>query len=456
MKWIPHPYQRRALIHTLNNPYSAIFLDPGLGKTSIALAAIKLLILKGELEKCALVVAPLRVMQNVWPSERDKWDNFQDIDIVAIHGSRKYENLYAESDIKVTTPDMIKWIVKTIQNHGGVCPFDGLWIDESTKFKNRTTARFAQLKKILPDFKHRHIMSGTPTPNDVRDIWAQMQIVDRGERLGNDFERFQKQTMDRGWGQFSYEERPEARRMVARAIKDVTIRMRAKDWLKLPELIEEDVEITLPPKAMKQYKIMENEMYLQLEESDDPVTAINAAAKTLKCWQISNGFVYNEDGEAADIHDAKVEALKELVEESANRQIMISYYFKHDKALLQDAFPGARVLTDNVNAVSEDWNSGKARLMLVHQRSAAHGLNLQGAGGPIHIIWFGLTWSLESYLQVNARAHRQGVKSNVVVHRVIAKGTIDMLMRERLSKRQVADMKLTDALLAWRDGNLPV
>lgn len=451
MKWKPRSYQLRAIQHVLRNRGSALFLDPGLGKTSIVLACVRLLRIKGELRKPALIVAPRRVIDTTWPDEMTKWDQFKDLSCVKVVGSDAQKNRALwdiETPIKLVTPDTVRWMASSIRKHRSL-PFDSIWIDESTKFKSPGSRRFRSLRHLFKKVPRRCILSGTPTPNGLLDLWSQMFMVDLGEALDTSFERYKRRffKVDQ-WNRWQVHIKEGAEEEIHRLIAPLCLRMSSDDWLKLPPLLHPDpIKVLLDDRSYKLYRQMEKQMFVELDE--DKVTAASAAAKSMKLHQITNGHVYDEDGQSTRLHEVKIVALTALLEEIGDRQTIIAYTFKSDLEMLRGEFEG-EVLADDTKKISKTWNSGKTRRLFAHPRSVAHGLNLQGAGGEIHIVWYGLTWSLEDFIQLNKRAHRQGVENRVVVHRIMAENTIDEAIAERLVAKDRIQENLLQYLKRYR------
>ena len=454
MRWIPHKYQLRALRFVMRNEEGALFLDPGLGKTSIALMAIVLLILKGAIKKGVLIVAPLRVAHTVWPAEIEKWDQFQELTYTIVHGKDKEKNLWRNVDIKITTPDTMVWIrdqIKMVR----VMPFDVLFVDESSKFKSVSTNRFKALKPMLKRFKRRYVMTGTPSSNGLLGVWAQLYIAGLHKPLGSSFSRWKKEEFVRPvfGSKWVVVPRELAIARTRKKIAPWVLRMKAEDWIKVPPIIERDVIVQLSPKSRKVYNTMRTDMQVEFEE-EVTITALFAAAKSMKLHQCSNGFMYGDRKakEVVRIHRDKIDTMFDLLEEiGEDRQVIIVFTFKEDRAMmleygLRKIRPDAVDIREDTDRLCKAWNDGDQKTLLAHPRSVAHGLNLQGAGGPVHIIWFSLTWSLEDYLQMNKRANRQGAKTHTMVHRLMSEGTIDGHIAKRLTDKEEEQASLINAM----------
>lgn len=464
--WQPHFYQQDAVEFLIDNPQSGLFLDPGLGKTAISLTAINYLI-RAKKIKAALVVAPLRVIYSVWPEEIKKWKNFSNLTCTILHGKTKKSLFDTAKHIYLINPEGLPWLVKALLaslKAGGQCPFNALWIDESTKFKNHETkTRFEPIKTMRPLFKRRHIMTGTPAPRGLLDLWAQLYLLDGGETLGKNFYKFRKKyfyTDD--WNKHKWIPRPGSADKIHRAIAPSVLEISARGHLQLPAIIYNKILVTLPDKAMALYENMENDFFMELDGAQASAQA--AVAASLKCHQIANGRVYEDVEKGAvvtatrdilDVHSAKLDALRDLVDELNGKPLLIAYHYKHDLAALKKLFGanvahiGSGVSVNETKKTIEKWNLGELPILLGHPVSMAHGLNLQAGGNDV--CWFSLTWNLEEYLQFNARVYRQGVKGSVRIHHIIAKNTIDLVMFSRLGEKEKVQKSLRDALREYRE-----
>jgi hypothetical protein len=470
VKWTPWKYQLTALSHILSNPKSGLFLDPGLGKTSISLSAIRILLESGN-SKGILIIAPLRVTYSVWPQEIEKWENFKNLTHTILHGDNKDSLWTDKKDIYLINPEGLKWLHTELLKGlkaGKKLPFDSLWIDESTKFKSYDSARFGYISDMLPLFKRRHIMTGTPAPKNLLDLWSQMFILDDGAALGNNYHKFKnKYFYTEDWNKYNWKLKDFADKEIQKAMSHLVLEMSSKDYLDMPKLIINDIPVILPAKAMSLYKEMEKEFFISLDNMESSAEA--EAQSSAKCHQISNGRVYedipkdlNEDEirkfkktrKTLDVHTAKIEALKDLIDELNGKPLLISYYFKHDLESLKSTFKDIKVIgsgttASETNQLVSDWNNGKLLLLAAHPGAMAHGLNLQKGGNDI--CWFSQTWNLEDYLQYNARIYRQGVTGDSVrIHRLIGKDTIDEAMVMRLKSRDEDQLDLRAAIKQYR------
>ena len=447
MKFIPHDYQKIAIEKIINLPAVGLFLEMGLGKTVSALTAIQeLLYDRFEVSK-VLVIAPLRVAQSTWSGEIEKWDHLQGLRLVKVLGSEKQriEALHQPADIWIINRENTEWLV---DYYGQKWPFDMVVIDELSSFKNPRSKRFRALRKVRPLIKRIVGLTGTPAPNGLIDLWSQIYLLDQGERLGKTLTSYRNRYFDPGRRNqniiFEWIPKPFAEERIYEKISDICVSMKAEDWLQLPERIDNVIEVELPEKVKLQYKQFEKDLILPLLESD--VTAANAAVLTNKLLQMANGAIYDEFGEAKEIHDAKLEALEEVVEAANGKPVMVVYAYKHDLDRIRKRLKKYNPRTLDSDQDVQDWNAGKIQVLLLHPASGGHGLNLQ-TGGNI-IVWFGLTWGLEYYQQANARLYRQGQTERVIVHHIIAKGTMDEEVLKALTGKAATQNGLMEAVKA--------
>lgn len=439
MRYFPHDYQRYATDFIINNPISAVLLEMGLGKSVISLSAINELMLDYFDVSRTLVIAPLRVANNTWPDEIKKWEHLKYLSYSVVTGSEK-ERLAAlrkPAHIYLINRENVDWLI-TIS--GIPWKFDMVVIDELSSFKSYQAKRFKSLLKVRPKVKRIVGLTGTPSSNGLMDLWAEFRLLDMGERLGRYITYYRQNFFvpDKRNQQmiFSYKPKDGAEKKIYSLISDITISMKSKDFLKMPECVMNEVIVTLSDKEQKLYDSLKQDMVLSLEENE--IDAINAAALSNKLLQMSNGAVYNDDKESFHIHDRKLDALEDLIEGANGKPVLVAYWFKHDLEKIKDRFDVREI--KSAKDIS-DWNEGKIPVALIHPASAGHGLNLQAGGSTL--IWFGLTWSLELYQQTNARLYRQGQDSTVVIHHILTKGTID----EDVMKALKAKEKIQDALI---------
>lgn len=444
MKYIPYSYQEYALKFILNSKAAGIFLDCGLGKTVITLTAIaELMHNRFEISK-ALVIAPLRVAENVWDVEAKKWGHLKHLRVAKVLGSEKkrIQALNTNADIYVINRENTKWLVDYYKKDW---PFDMLVLDELSSFKSHRAKRFKALRKVRPLCKRVVGLTGTPAPNGLIDLWAQVYLLDSGQRLGKTIsgyrERYFLPDKRNQHVIFSYKPKEGAEEAIYKKLSDICISMKNRDYLTLPERMDNILGINLPPKVLEQYRQLERDLLLPLLEGD--IVAGSAAVLTNKLLQITGGAVYDEEKKVQILHDEKLKALEDLVEAANGKPVLVYYNYRHELERIQKQFL-CRVL-DTAKDM-EDWNKGEIPVMLAHPASAGHGLNLQNGGSTI--IWFGLPWSLELYQQANARIHRQGQKNTVVVHHLVAKETIDEDVMQVLAKKQAGQEALLQAVKA--------
>lgn len=443
MKYIPHDYQEYAKDWIIEKKKSGLLLDMGLGKSIITLTAIDDLMFDYfEISK-VLVIAPLRVAESTWDEEINKWDHLKGLRLSKILGSEKerIKGLYAQADIYIINRENVVWLVDKLKSSWD---FDMVVIDEISSFKSHKSQRFKALRKVRPLVNRIVGLTGTPSPNGLIDLWSQVYLLDGGERLGKTItgyrDRYFLPDKRNRHIIFSYKLKEEAEDRIYEKIEDICISMKAKDYLNLPERINNIVSVTLKDK--EKYKKLERDLLLELEEGD--IVANNAAGLTNKLLQFANGAIYDEDGDVTIIHDDKLNALDDLIEAANGKPVLIFYSFIHDKDRIKARYKNAKILK-----TAEDikkWNKGEVQILLAHPASAGHGLNLQ-SGGHI-IIWFGLTWSLELYMQANARLDRQGQKETVIIHHLVAKDTVDEDVIKALENKEIGQEALLQAVKA--------
>lgn len=420
----------------------------GMGKTISTLTAIDDLLFLGESEKI-LVIAPLRVAEDTWSTEISKWDHIKHLKISKILGTPKQriDAVEKNADIYVTNRENVVWLV---DNYFKNWKWDTCVIDELSSFKSSKAKRFRALKKVRPYFKRIVGLTGTPAPNSLIDLWPQIYLLDGGKRLGKTITSYRQQYFNPGrrnqYVVYNWALKEGAEEQIHKKIGDICISMMAKDYLDIPERIDNVININLPKQSMDKYKQLEKDLVIELGEDD--ITAANAAVLTNKLLQMSNGAIYSEDKQVVEIHEEKLKALLDIIESANGNPVLIFYSFKHDYDRIVSFLK-----SKNLNAIrlkdSKDikkWNNGEVPILLVHPASAGHGLNLQ-YGGNI-IVWFGLTWSLELYQQANARLHRQGQKQTVIIHHLIAKGTVDEDVMKALENKEVNQNTLLEAVKA--------
>jgi SNF2 family DNA or RNA helicase len=411
-----HHYQNSALDVVLNKKKCALFLDMGLGKTTTTLTAIHDLYYNFSVERI-LIIAPLKVANNVWHKEAKKWEHLQELDIAIATGSvnERLSAINSNKTITLINKENVPWLIEKCK-----WKWDMVVIDESSSFKSARAKRFRALKKVMKYIRSIVLLSGTPSPNGMMDLWSQMYLIDQGERLGRTITNYrQRFFIPDGYMGYNYKLKPGAKEQIMELIKDVCVTMTAEDYLELPECINVNEFIELPDKAKQQYKELEKEFIISLDDID--IESPSKAALGNKLLQICNGSVYDAERNVHEIHNEKIERLKEIIEDNPGENFLVAYNYKHDLEKLQKAFPKAVKL--ETAKQEDDWNKGKIKILLAHPASAGHGLNLQYGGNVI--VWYGLTWNLEYYQQFNKRLHRQGQKNIVRNIHLIAKGCLD-------------------------------
>lgn len=448
IQWYPHDYQKRAVELLVSQGSAGLLLDPGLGKTSIVLAAFKILKQEGYVHSM-LVIAPLRVAHNVWPKEVEKWANFNDLKVEVLHGPDKNRRLKRDADIFVINPEGLQWLFNLPASDRR--NWDILCVDESTKFKDSQTKRFKLMRKHFELFDRRWILTGTPVPNGLHDLFGQIYILDLGNSLGRYVTHFRNKFFyTESWKPYEYIPHGWSFDEIINRIDPLVLRLSAKDYLDMPELIiPEPVNVYLPDEAWEKYRDLEDDFITQVEGGF--VVAANAAVAGGKCRQICNGALYtNEQHDWTSIHDEKLDALSDILEELGGAPTLVMYEFNHDKERLLkrlgSATPvlGGGTTTRRADKNITDFNKGHIPVMLCHPASMAHGLNLQGVCH--HIIWFGITWNFEHYDQSIARIYRQGQENPVFVYHIIAKDTLDEKVLAVLRAKDRTQQTLFEAL----------
>ena len=431
-----HSYQKRAVNFILEKKKCALFLDMGLGKTATTLTAINLLINEGKIAKI-LIIAPLRVCTDVWSQEHQKWEHLQHLKVSLCTGIpiKRAQALRKDANIYIINKENTVWISELINKEFA---FDMLIIDESSTFKASQSARFKALKKKAQHFDYKVLLSGTPCPNDLLDLWSQFYLLDGGIRLYKTFFLYKENCF---LTPRPYVYKPKNRDLIYKRINDISLSMSAKEYIELPPKIYIDIKTDLDSVCKsKYYDKIKKEFLLQLN-ANNTIEVATAAVMVTKLMQICNGTIYDADKNTFLLHKKKISALKELIEENENSNFVVVYHFKSDLQLLLKEFKEAVELSTSTQVLN-DWNAGKIKLLLVHPKSAGYGLNAQ-YGGSI-IVWYGLTWSLELYEQMNARLYRQGQKNTVKIIHIIAKKCIDELILESLHKKNKGQKQMLD------------
>ncbi|MDR9857791.1 DEAD/DEAH box helicase [Paenibacillus sp. VCA1] len=443
-RFVPHDYQRYCINRLLADEALGLFLDMGLGKTVITLTAINDLKYNRFAIRRALVIAPKKVAEATWSNEASKWQHLQHLRIVPVLGNqqKRIRALNTPGDVWVINRDNVAWLVEYYRN---AWPFDMVVIDELSSFKNHQAKRFKVLTWIRPHIKRIIGLTGTPAPNGLLDLWAQVHLLDQGQRLEKNITGYRTKYFEKNYNGFGYTAKPGADEVIQRKIADLCISMKAEDYLELPDAITNIIPVVLDDKALKQYKQMEKELLLELDD-DTEITATSAAVLTGKLLQLCNGALYDEERNVHEIHDCKIEAFMELIEQLNGKPALVFYSYQHDLVRIQKALEksGLRVRELKTPQDQLDWNAGKIDILLAHPASAAYGLNLQDGGN--HVVWFGLNWSLELYEQANGRLHRQGQKQKVILHHLVVQGGADEDVMAALESKATTQNKLLEAL----------
>ena len=460
--WHPHNYQTKAMRFLLEHAAGGLFLDPGLGKTSVVLGAAKVL-RKEKLLQRVLVIAPLRVCYRVWPAEQQKWTDFAGLRVVVLHGAHKEEALAQEADFYVINPDGLPWLI----NSGAMKRLapDTLVIDEGRRFRRTNTRTFKLLRPLLPKFKRRWLLTGSPNPNGYLDLFGQIYVLDLGNALGQYITHYRLNYFTpTGYGGYTWVLKEESDKAIQERIKPLVLRLDAEDLLKLPRIVPNVVRVDLPDKARKVYDDLEEEM-LTVLEGGHTVEAVSAGAASVKCAQVANGGLYYRDEPKrltlaperaprkwVDLHTAKIEAVEEIVDELNGAPVLVAYDFEHDRERLLRAFKSAEVLGGSPKEderIERAWNAGKIGVLLGQPQSVAHGLNLQESQCQ-HVICHSLTWDYELYDQFIKRVRRQGNRhAQVFVHHVVARDTVDEAKLTALRRKRRTQAQLLDALRSY-------
>ena len=449
MKFRPYEYQQTAIKWIIDNPRCGLFLDMGLGKTVSTLTAIQQLMDDCEISR-TLVVAPKKVAETTWTTEAQKWDHLKSLKVAKVMGTEKQRKLALaeKADVYVIGRDSFVWLVGIF---GGMLPFDVLVIDELTSFKSSKSNRFKAMRMATPTAKRVIGLTGTPAPNGLIDLWAQMYCIDMGERLGRSVTKYRETYFEtHKWNNIivrcnvkkGYDE------VIYKKIADICLSMQAKDYLQLPDLINHTIKVQLSTATMQAYTKFEREKVLQFQDEHQGETANvlaqSAAGLMNKLSQFANGAIYDEDRNVHNVHDEKLDRLAEIIEAANGSSVLVFYQYKHDAARIAEKFKGYRVkvYTDEKQLI--EWNAGQVDILLAHPASTAFGLNMQDGGH--YIVWFGTGWNLELYQQANARLHRQGQQYPVQVYNLVCSGTVDERAVTALENKKGVQQGLLDSL----------
>jgi len=442
MKYVPHEYQKYAQEFILTHPACGLLFDMGLGKTVITLTAINELMFDYFDVAKVLVIAPLRVAQDTWSKECEKWNHLKEIRISKVLGSEKERKsaLCRKADIYIINRENVEWLTKNYK-----WDFDMLVIDELSSFKSYSAKRFKALRKVRPLAKRVVGLTGTPAPNSLIDLWSQINLLDMGVRLGRFIGSYRRDYFEPDKRNrdviFSYKLREGSENTIYDKISDICVSMKACDYLHMPERIENIIEVSMDQKEAALYKKFERDLLLPFEDGD--IEAVNAAALANKLLQMANGAVYDEFRKVKWIHNKKLDALEDLIEAANGKPVLVFYSYLHDKARISERFDVTELKSsDDITR----WNNGEIKIAIAHPASVGHGLNLQAGGSTV--IWFGMTWSLELYQQANARLWRQGQRETVVIHHIICKKTMDEQVMAALAKKETGQTALINAVKA--------
>lgn len=444
MQYKPHEYQKYATDFIIAHPVSAILLEMGLGKSVITLTAIHKLMLDSFEVSRTLVIAPLRVASTTWPEEIRKWEHLKHLTYSVVTGGEKkrLQALRTPAHIYIINRENVDWLVT---KSGVPFHFDMVVIDELSGFKSYQAKRSKALLKVRPKVKRVVGLTGTPSSNGLMDLWAEFRILDLGERLGRYITQYRNTYFlpDKRNQQmiFSYKPKAGAEEKIYKKIGDITIAMKATDYLPMPDRIINKINIPLSATEQKRYDTLKREMSVSVKGKE--IDAVNAASLSNKLLQMASGAVYDDEKRMIPIHDRKLDALEEVIEGANGKPVLVAYWYKHDLERIKKRFTVQEIKTKEDIA---DWNERKIPVAVIHPAAAGHGLNLQ-SGGCI-LVWFSLTWSLELYEQTNARLYRQGQKETVVIHHLLAKGTIDEDVMNALAHKNKTQAALIDAVKA--------
>lgn len=449
MKFIPHDYQRYCINRVLTDEVLGLFLDMGLGKTVITLTAVNDLRHNRFLVRKVLVIAPKKVAEDTWTREAQKWDHLKLLRVIPVLGAEKkrIQALNTPGDVYVLSRDSVQWLVEYYRNSW---PFDMVVIDELSSFKSHRAKRFKSLNFVRGHIKRILGLTGTPAPNGLIDLWAQIYLLDGGKRLGRTITEYRKhyfQPDARNREQiFSYAPLPGSEDAIQKQIRDICISLSAKDYLQLPERIDNVVYVHMDARTRAGYAEFEKKMLLEVD--DATIDAGSAAVLTGKLLQYCNGAVYGEDRKIVELHESKLEALREIVEASQGKPVLVFYNFQHDRERIFARFGKSKIRIGELKSPDTvtRWNNREMDMLLAHPASAAYGLNLQAGGSTI--VWFGLNWSLELYQQANARLHRQGQTENVIIHHLVTAGGMDERVMEALKDKGATQESILGVLKA--------
>lgn len=451
MIFTPHDYQAHCIDKILELNNVGLFLDMGLGKTVIALSAIKELKYYRFQARKILIIAPKKVAEATWQKECDKWEHLSLLRISTVLGNinQRIRALNTPADIYIINRENVPWLVDYYRNDW--C-FDMVVVDEFSSFKSHTAKRFKALASVRPHIKRFVGLTGTPSPNGLSDLWAQVYLLDGGERLEKRYTQFRAKYFlegrRNGYVVYEYLPKNEAENTILSKISDICISMKAEDYLSLPDCVDVEVPVVLDSKAKKAYTTLEKTLILELPESEDEISATNAAALSNKLLQLANGALYDDEHEWHEVHRAKLEAFTELIESLQGKPVLVFYNYQHDRERILKALEPLKLKVRVLkNADDQDaWNRHEVDVLLTHPASSAYGLNLQEGGN--HVVWFGLTWNYELYVQANKRLHRQGQKEKVIIHHLVSQETRDSDVMKALARKEDVQSYVLESLKA--------
>lgn len=434
----PHAYQQHCITKAIENKKIGLFLDMGLGKTVTTLTVIKELKYNRFEVRKALIIAPKKVAEGTWTREKDKWEHTRMLRISQVLGSqaKRIRALNTPADIYIINRENVTWLVDYYRNSW---PFDMVVVDESSSFKSHKAKRFKSLASVTNHINRMILLTGTPSPNGLDDLWSQVYLLDGGERLGKRYTQFRERYFDPGdRGNnviYNYKAKPGSEDSILRKISDICISMKAEDYLQLPEITYHEIPVELDAKSRRAYAELERKMVLELPEDEEEISVTSAAALSNKLLQLGNGAIYDEDRNYHEVHNCKIEAFMELIESLQGKPALVFYNFQHDRDRILKALGGSRLRIRELKTTrdEDDWNEGKIDVLLTHPASSAYGLNLQQGGN--HVVWFGLTWNYELYTQANKRLHRQGQKERVIIHHLVCTDTRDEDVMKALERK---------------------
>lgn len=447
----PHAYQQHCINQILRIKKLGLFLDMGLGKTVTTLTAIRELKYNRFAVRRVLVIAPKKVAEGTWTREKDKWDHTRILRVSPVLGSqaKRIRALNTPADLYIINRENVCWLVDYYRNSW---PFDMVVVDESSSFKSHSAKRFKALAGVSGKIDRMVELTGTPSPNGLKDLWSQVYLLDGGERLGKRYTQFRERYFqpDRRGADgmvYSYAAKPGTEQSILDKISDICISMKAEDYLQLPDITYHEIPVELDAKAEKAYRELERKMVLELPEEEE-ISVTSAAALSNKLLQLANGAVYDEDRSVHEVHGCKIEAFLELVESLQGKPVLVFYNFQHDRERILKALSGSglRVRELKTTRDEDDWNAGQIDVLLTHPASSAYGLNLQQGGN--HVVWFGLTWNYELYTQANKRLHRQGQTEKVIIHHLVCTGTRDEDVMRALEKKDDVQNWVMESLKA--------